>query len=99
MQIFPTILQNNQESVNLQIINPNKENAYSRIIDIFGNTITEQELPAQNGQSTFKVAVHNLPPNMYFIQVRIGNQIYTEKVICVDLNKAFCMFHSRLSSQ
>ena len=69
-----------KDNINLNFNNENTDNASYQIINIIGQTIRTQNIPAVKGETLYNVNLNGIESGIYFIKLQVGNKTSVNKI-------------------
>ncbi len=69
-----------KDNVSLNFVNENSENASYQIINVIGQSVRTQNIPAAKGETTYNVNLSGIESGIYFIKLTVGNKTAVNKI-------------------
>lgn len=69
-----------KDNVNISFTNENAENVSYQIVNVIGQTIRTQNIPATKGETLYNVNLNSIESGIYFIKLSVGNKSSVTKI-------------------
>lgn len=69
-----------KDNINLSFANENADNASYQIVNVIGQTIRTQNIPAVKGETLYNVNLNGIESGIYFIKLNVGNKSSVTKI-------------------
>ena len=69
-----------KDNINLNFTNENAEEVSYQIINVIGQAVREQNIPAVKGETLYNVSLSGIESGIYFIKLNVGNKTSVNKI-------------------
>lgn len=69
-----------KDNINISFTNENAENVSYQIVNVIGQTIRTQNIPATKGETLYNVNLNGIESGIYFIKLSVGNKSSVTKI-------------------
>lgn len=69
-----------KDNINVSFVNENAENVSYQIVNVIGQTIRTQNIPAVKGETLYNVNLNGIESGVYFIKLGVGNKTSVTKI-------------------
>lgn len=69
-----------KDNINLSFVNENVDNASYQLVNVLGQTIRTQNIPAVKGETLYNINLNGIENGIYFIKLSVGNKTSVTKI-------------------